>query len=191
MNRGPKTSAIQTNYAGCRFRSRLEARWAVFFDAMGIPWEYEPQGYTLSDGKNYLPDFLLTECGTWVEVKGNAQDADPALLQLAAADLPRIKHRGEHGPKLLILGPIPTPTDVGDYGWCGLQSSASGYEAAHYGFGQYQKNRRPWWIDGSSDPWCGGNVDYLKPFFAPEENGLAQVAYRAAKSARFEHGDIG
>lgn len=40
---------IQTSYAGHRFRSRLEARWAVFFDAMKIDWEYEPQGYTITD----------------------------------------------------------------------------------------------------------------------------------------------
>jgi hypothetical protein len=53
--------AIETRYAGCRFRSRLEARWAVFFDYAGIRWEYEPQGYRLSDGTTYLPDFLLTD----------------------------------------------------------------------------------------------------------------------------------
>lgn len=29
---------IQTRYAGCLFRSRLEARWAVFFDHLGIRW---------------------------------------------------------------------------------------------------------------------------------------------------------
>ena len=40
-------AAIQTRYAGCRFRSRIEARWAVFFDALGIRWEYEPQGFDL------------------------------------------------------------------------------------------------------------------------------------------------
>lgn len=37
-------AALTTRYAGCRFRSRLEARWAVFFDHLGIEWEYEPQG---------------------------------------------------------------------------------------------------------------------------------------------------
>ena len=51
--------AIQTEYKGYLFRSRLEARWAVFFDAMGIEWEYEPEGIVLSDGTNYLPDFYL------------------------------------------------------------------------------------------------------------------------------------
>jgi hypothetical protein len=43
---GPKP--IETRYAGCRFRSRLEARWAVFFDRLGIAWEYEPEGFELA-----------------------------------------------------------------------------------------------------------------------------------------------
>src|SRR5262245_3495425 len=33
---------IETIYRGYRFRSRLEARWAVFFQTLGVPWEYEP-----------------------------------------------------------------------------------------------------------------------------------------------------
>ena len=37
--------AIETVYNGYRFRSRLEARWAVFFDAMQIRYEYEPEGF--------------------------------------------------------------------------------------------------------------------------------------------------
>lgn len=36
--------AIQTRYKGYHFRSRLEARWAVFFDTLGILWEYEKEG---------------------------------------------------------------------------------------------------------------------------------------------------
>lgn len=43
--------AIQTEYKGYLFRSRLEARWAVFFDACGIAWEYEPEGYDLGNGE--------------------------------------------------------------------------------------------------------------------------------------------
>jgi hypothetical protein len=50
---------IETNYKGYRFRSRLEARWAVFFDALGVPWEYEPEGFETSAGW-YLPDFKIT-----------------------------------------------------------------------------------------------------------------------------------
>src|SRR6478752_8276107 len=50
---------IQTTYRGYRFRSRLEARWAVFFDALGLRWEYEPEGFVLPSGKHYLPDFRV------------------------------------------------------------------------------------------------------------------------------------
>ena len=69
--------AINTEYKGYRFRSRLEARWAVFFDACGVEWEYEPEGYDLGDGIYYLPDFLLHDVAgraggdLYVEVKGN------------------------------------------------------------------------------------------------------------------------
>lgn len=61
---------IETLYAGCRFRSRLEARWAVFFDSLNIKWEYEPQGYTVGKDKQpYLPDFRLPELDAFVDVK--------------------------------------------------------------------------------------------------------------------------
>jgi hypothetical protein len=55
--------AIETKYAGCRFRSRAEARWAVFFDHMGIGWEHEPEGFETSIGR-YLPDFRI-QTGDW------------------------------------------------------------------------------------------------------------------------------
>lgn len=60
---------IETHYGGYRFRSRLEARWAVFFDALGIRYEYEKEGYKLASGK-YLPDFWLPDWKMWVEIKG-------------------------------------------------------------------------------------------------------------------------
>ena len=60
--------AIGTRYAGCFFRSRLEARWAVFFDVLDIDWEYEPDGFRLPSGA-YLPDFRLPTMQCWVEVK--------------------------------------------------------------------------------------------------------------------------
>ena len=50
--------AIETIYNGYKFRSRLEARWAVFFDNAVIEYEYEPEGFDLG-GVWYLPDFYL------------------------------------------------------------------------------------------------------------------------------------
>lgn len=60
--------AIETQYKGYRFRSRLEARWAVFFDALGWEWEYEREGFELPSGR-YLPDFYLPHTDCWAEVK--------------------------------------------------------------------------------------------------------------------------
>lgn len=67
-----KIKPIETRYKGYRFRSRLEARWAVFFDALNFQWEYEPEGFVLSDGTHYLPDFRVkTPQGkdVWYEIK--------------------------------------------------------------------------------------------------------------------------
>ena len=58
---------IPTQYRGYQFRSRLEARWAIFFDEMGIPFSYENEGYEIASGTWYLPDFRLKDC--YVEIK--------------------------------------------------------------------------------------------------------------------------
>jgi hypothetical protein len=58
----PDLRPIPTKYQGVEFRSKLEAKWACFFDEMGLRWEYEPEGYELPDGTRYLPDFLI-RCG--------------------------------------------------------------------------------------------------------------------------------
>lgn len=66
---GAMIKAIETEYNGYRFRSRLEARWAVFFDQAGITYEYEPEGFELEDGTRYLPDFYLPWFHCYVEIK--------------------------------------------------------------------------------------------------------------------------
>jgi hypothetical protein len=77
MNIKPK----ETRYRGYRFRSRLEARWAVYFEVLGISWEYEPQGYELEDGISYLPDFFFPELKCFGEVKPGGFD-DEALIKI-------------------------------------------------------------------------------------------------------------
>ena len=83
--------AIDTEYAGHLFRSRLEARWAVFFDYLisktrldrsppNFTWEYEPEGFELPGGKRYLPDFRLNNRlggSRWIEVKPRHIKYDP------------------------------------------------------------------------------------------------------------------
>ncbi len=45
---------IPTKYNGINFRSRLEARWAAFFDQLKWEWEYEP-----IDLNGWIPDFII------------------------------------------------------------------------------------------------------------------------------------
>lgn len=74
--------AIETRYKGYKFRSRIEARWAVFFDEIGIKYSYEKEGYAL-DGIPYLPDFYLPQQDCFVEIKGidpDEREEDKARL---------------------------------------------------------------------------------------------------------------
>ena len=57
-------AAIPTLYRGRMYRSRLEARWAAFFDRLGWAYEYEP-----FDLGSWSPDFLLIRHNVMVEVK--------------------------------------------------------------------------------------------------------------------------
>lgn len=63
--------AIETEYNGILFRSRLEARWAILFDALKIEWVYEPDCFILSNGQKYTPDFYIPKYKLYIEVKPN------------------------------------------------------------------------------------------------------------------------
>lgn len=99
---------IETIYNGYRFRSRLEARWAVLFDAANIRYEYEPQGFKTSDGECYLPDFYLPEYDWYVEVKPPRDGAGDDIKKAS-------KFIGDQIKVLLILGNIPLKTDKDVY----------------------------------------------------------------------------
>jgi hypothetical protein len=66
-----RTESKETEYNYVTYRSRTEARWAVFFDELGITNEYEKERITLSNGQTYLPDFYLPEFNAYLEVKPN------------------------------------------------------------------------------------------------------------------------
>ena len=78
----PTITPIETRYKKTTFRSRLEARWAVYFDTIGMRWEYEPEGFRMTnpwakypprppylDPCLYVPDFWLPEVEAYAEVK--------------------------------------------------------------------------------------------------------------------------
>jgi hypothetical protein len=85
-----KIKAIETKYSGRYFRSRLEARWAVWFTEMGIKWEYEIVGMDL-DGERYLPDFFLPEFDWHIEIK------PMEISRMEAARLGRIVSKWNSG----------------------------------------------------------------------------------------------
>lgn len=205
---------IPTGYAGCRFRSRLEARYAVWFDSLGIKWLYEPEGYTVGPAgrqTRYLPDFYLPELALWVEVKGHEAALDLTVLVDAAHPewgLPlAIDQPDREWPlsklRLLLLGPIPdvplfqtalVAVDrriVAAQKFTPLCAPAPDHSVDHehrftgvlapirIEWGQTKKAYEPPAIDllGS---WGSGF-----PCWQIER------AYRAARSARFEHGESG
>jgi len=71
-------TAIETRYKGYRFRSRLEARWAVFFDALGVIWEYEKEGFEVPS--SFMCDMLY-------EVVGQIMDFNLTYEKLSLAEL--------------------------------------------------------------------------------------------------------
>ena len=99
---------IETQYKGYRFRSRLEARWAVFFDTLGVKWEYEPEGFDLGEAGWYLPDFRVTSpqgMVTWYEVKPQGVTSDMKFSAFKCA----IDARADTTQAALLSG---DPTDV-------------------------------------------------------------------------------
>ena len=119
------TESVPTEYAGHLFRSRLEARWCVFFDTAGIAWEYEPHGFAISRGGHlltrYLPDFWLPDAGQYAEAKGfMPPDNFRRLLDIA--------HALDHD--LVVLGHLPS---VWESRWPVQLHRADGPRAALYG----------------------------------------------------------
>lgn len=203
---------IETAYAGHRFRSRLEARWACFFDALGITWEYEAQGYLVgAEQRPYLPDFWLPNLdgGTWVEVKGAGENLDTSLLEAAvgADGLGRRDRGGE--TRILVLGPIPEPGPAYTHivvtslttALCahGCPANHTSYHKAFFRGWPKEPGRPPapmlvTWGRTYQTPGevrTDGDLVTPRPNEAIVPDLPVQAAYKAARSARFEHGESG
>lgn len=201
---------IETRYKGYRFRSRLEARWAVFFDHLHIEWQYEPERFPLGD-RTYLPDFWLPEHHCWAEVKGvldqptmdlliaatrpeGGLPADPAGRQWAAGDAPG---------RILLLGQVP---DVGGWVHSRLDYRDGKVHLSTVMFnGVYCPNkqaetaqvlliREP--IQQGSLFWPSRDAAFRRCVNGHNDvvlrnDEIVRDAYRAARSARFEYGESG
>jgi hypothetical protein len=83
--------SIETIVGDTRYRSRTEARWATFFEALGVDFDYEPERIQLSSGESYLPDFYLPQFKAYLEVKADNDaivTAECARARRLAADRP-------------------------------------------------------------------------------------------------------
>ena len=191
--------AIQTEYKGYRFRSRLEARWAVFFDTLGVKWEYEPEGYDLGNGVYYLPDFLLHDvtvnhglfqrhCDIYVEVKGVMTDDDARkIIRFSDLGYDDDDRSGVSKTAVLVVGNIPEGESMRELIW-DMQELAYTGNPPYYNFET---------IDG----------DYFAAYPGVDKHGTftlfgddssytwsmdekaTERAYRIARQARFEHGE--
>ena len=189
---------IETAYKGYRFRSRLEARWAVFFDTLTIPWQYEKEGFKLGKAGWYLPDFWLPTLHCWVEIKGDTPPSE---------DIEKIKAFAwqEGTAPILLLQGVPA-LKGGDF-YC-LDSTDNGggtcvMDKVQFG---YCHNCKTWALDfGDWDSrYERGDRILLNPDWSPWQNpcqctpptsqnitfGELFEAITAARSARFEHGEL-
>lgn len=113
-----RIQAIPTWYGGVKFRSRLEARWAVFFTRIGHDdWVWEDQRYS-AEPKTYLPDFYLPRLRLFVEIKPTMADlyAGPEFLDafnLWQDFANKILDDGTHRRVAMFVGHIPNPDTVG------------------------------------------------------------------------------
>jgi hypothetical protein len=131
--------AIETSYAGYRFRSRTEARWAVFLKHVGIDFKYEPQGYVL-DGEPYLPDFLIhpgTPLETWLEIKGTYPSRGEIAKAVKLAEGTGIR-------TYLYFGDVVLPG-------AGLSERITTWDAffAEWGFAPQWHNEHGWILNGT------------------------------------------
>ena len=188
--------AIQTEYNGYLFRSRLEARWAVFFDACGVDYEYEPEGYQLDNGLLYLPDFLLHGVAgrdggdLFVEVKGKMNDQDARKINcFVNMGFPDTEYLSKSQTATLLVGTIPAGDDIWDIiREIGDRAYSSGNDIWPYEF-NFET------IDGDyfvAHPGINKN-GYFELFgddssYLCDMDGAAtEKAYRLARQARFEH----
>ncbi len=70
MNKIYTIEAIKTTYRSIEYKSRLEARTALFFHCLGLNFEYEPKYFEIEKDFWYVPDFYLRDLEMWIEIKG-------------------------------------------------------------------------------------------------------------------------
>lgn len=188
---------IDTKAYGRLFRSRLEARWAVAFETMQIPWEYEPEGFVLEGpwyAGPYLPDFWIEGFQVWAEVKAKPFTEEEMLkCQQLAID--------SGHPCLLLNGPprhvnfwATMPSGKGwhfNY-WSTAKPCAEGFgeefmQGSIMDFDLFYFQHRLYECTGTE---CNGELPLIQE--QTPTHGWCRIGLpdpvEAAMSARFEHG---
>jgi hypothetical protein len=199
--------AIQTHYAGHVFRSRLEARWAVFFDALKVEWKYEEQGYEVA-GQRYLPDFFLPSLNAWCEVKGDPNGLQKDFTRMATILGPDSPLPGwiEGSSSIIVFGHVPR-VEMGTffhpllrYGsrgihrdWCFFAPLIDGGLSLCKTSGIVLERMLGLESDVHLEMEANDPGWVVETRFVATKKCLRpiEVAYRAASSARFEHGEVG
>ncbi len=178
--------AIETAYKGYLFRSRLEARWAVFFDALGIQWEYEKEGYDLGEAGWYLPDFWLPQVEMWAEVKPAPFTAEEMrkIQALVACT---------HNDALMLDG-TPTTRNYWGFGWINGQDRESGDDLVYMEDYVLQEAHHYWQTEGRFFCSTGAPAYTVEGLWSHPIGCLCRYcdmdgAVVAARSARFEYGE--
>jgi len=97
-NKYYQIQAKRTTYKNILFRSKLEAQWALFFDLVGVTWEYEAKHFDLGQVR-YLPDFWLPKLEVFVEIKPIIENS-PFIWREKCRLLNKVSKR----PVFLFLG---------------------------------------------------------------------------------------
>jgi hypothetical protein len=171
---------IETRYRGHRFRSRLEARWACAFDAVGLRWEYEKEGYVLDDGTPYLADFWLTDAQVWVECKGQPP---------TEAELNRCRGlRDKTGNAVFVSHGLPNENSGTLFCWDQSGDGGGTAEVSDFGFFPWHAET---WTRISAHETLFANVGMSIVLSLTNDPLILEVMSAAARSARFEHGESG
>lgn len=67
--RGRAEGAIPTTFDGVKYKSQTEAKWAVFFNRLGVEFTYEPRPFNITQTNKYTPDFYVKDFKAVIEVK--------------------------------------------------------------------------------------------------------------------------
>lgn len=188
------TKAIETEYDGYRFRSRLEARWAVFFNAAGIRYQYEPEGFDV-DGVWYLPDFYLPDFDVYCEVK----PTNEKLFEDSCKIGTMVDFEGPMSRGLILLGPIPKYR-YPEYAAHDMLFWHEGVCVKTVRFKMRRHDHATELITVNPLLDCGGTLEipskasveariYDESYNGDKDAGLEIWPYKAARQARFEHGE--